>query len=124
MNEMELNDVRGLNGGLDGQSELIAAIENASGLLRRDSTIAAIHIVDNHGLSAADQQFISIMLSIEHFRVENPRDGFWSLKREAAPADSAQLVARPRPVLASARRKLAAIEQWSAGFEGLTEGAR
>ena len=99
--------------------ELIGALETASGLLRRNPEIAAVHIVDPHQLDGEDQRALALLFSVNRQRLGRPHKGVWSLARE-----DEELAPEPRPSREAVREALAAWSRWSAGFEGLTEGAR
>jgi hypothetical protein len=100
--------------------ELIGALETASALLRRNPEIAAVHIVDPHVLDGEDQRALALLFSVNRQRLGRPHEGVWSLAREDEVLDPAP----PRPSREAVRDALAAWSRWSAGFEGLTEGAR
>ena len=101
---------------------LIEVVKGARGLLLHSPEITAVHIVDVREVDAFDRWWAELLVESDELQLAHPRAGSWTVTRK--PEVEIASPPRPAPLRGKVIRKLNAIGHWSAGFDGLTEGAR
>jgi hypothetical protein len=101
---------------------LTEVVAGATGLLLRNPDISAVHIVDVRAVDAFDRLWAESLVEATDLELDHPRAGSWKITRKLEP----DVAPPPRqiPVWTGLMSKLRALGHWSAGFDGLTEGAR
>ncbi len=107
---------------MDGSgTSLTDVVKGARGLLLRNPDISAVHIVDVREVDAFDRFWAESLVEEEELKLDHPRVGSWTIARKPpAPVEPPPAV----PLRVRASELVRAIGAWSAGFDGLTEGAR
>ncbi len=101
---------------------LIDVVKGARSLLLHNPEITAVHIVGAREIDAFDRWWAESLVESAELQFEHPRVGSWTVARKPEP--EIQSPPRPAPAWTKVLTKLNAIGRWSAGFDGLTEGAR
>lgn len=106
----------------DARTPLVEVVEEARGLLLRNRSITAVHIVDGRKIDAFGRWELEMLVDPYDLQLTTPREGSLTLRRAEEPEANPE--PRRVPIYEAAKRKLDGIGRWSAGFEGLTEGVR